>query len=286
VQTGDLTAEYGELPAASSENPSRDTVTPKWTTITNSIGMEFALIEAGEFVMGSPQTEAERLPDEVQHRVRISRPYYLGCFEVTQDEYGLVTGNHPSEHSPSGRRRRMDGNPYSGHFPVTNVTWNDAEEFCRRLSALPEEIEAGRRYRLPTEAEWEYACRGGSTTVFAFGDSLSAGQANIKGTEPYGNGAPGIAWRRPRAVGSYPPNDFGIYDMHGNAWEWCRDWYAPYDQSALTEDPAGPVEGTKKVLRGSCCYLAAHFARSARRNSEAATFTAPNLGLRVVCEVQ
>src|SRR5262249_22585839 len=136
--------------------------------------------------------------------------------------------------------------------PVDSVSWEDAVAFCQKLSEQAEEISKGRTYRLPTEAEWEYACRGGAnaSTPFAFGESLSSKQANFNGNYPY-NAARGRYLERTAPVGSYLPNAFGLFDMHGNLWEWCADWYSEdYYSQSPRQDPPGPPRGTLRVLRG------------------------------------
>jgi formylglycine-generating enzyme required for sulfatase activity len=257
---------------------------PEWPVMTNSLGMQFVPIEPGEYFMGSPTSEAQRKDDELRHRVKITRPYYLGRFEVTQDEYALVTGKTPSHFSPAGERQEVVGLD-TGDMPVERVTWNDAVDFCRRLSALPEERAASRTYRLPTEAEWEYACRAGTTTAFNVGDTLSPAQANFDATRPYGDVEPGVSLKRTRTVGLYSPNAWGLYDMHGNVWEWCQDGQRTY-RSGTAVDPVGPTPDDKRSLRGSGFFLAAFEGRSGRRQTESVTWQAPNLGFRVVCEIK
>jgi formylglycine-generating enzyme required for sulfatase activity len=174
--------------------------------VTNSIAMKLVLIPAGKFTMGSPEGEKERSADEgPQHQVEISRPFYLGVYEVTQAEYERVMGTNPSFFSPTGDGRYWVKDQDTSKFPVESVSWNDAVEFCKQLSELPEEKQNGRVYRLPTEAEWEYACRAGaaSSKPFSFGDSLSSTQANFKGNYPYGGAEKGPDLERTTRVGSY-----------------------------------------------------------------------------------
>jgi formylglycine-generating enzyme required for sulfatase activity len=216
--------------------------------ITNSIGMKLALIPAGEFLMGSPETELDRRADEPQHRVRITKPFYLGVYEVTQAEYERVMGTNPSAFSTGGLKpNKVSGNDTS-RYPVENVSWEDAVEFCRKLSSRPEEQRAGRRYRLPTEAEWEYACRAGTTTPFHFGTQLDGREANCDGTYPYGTESKGQSLERTTTVGSYAPNAFRLYDMHGNVREWCQDWYEKdYYSGSPVDDPQGPASASYAV---------------------------------------
>ena len=234
--------------------------------LTNSIDMKLARIPAGKFLMGSPPTEPERDPEETQHEVAISRPFYLGVHEVTQAQFQRVLGRNPSFFHPKG-----GGGP---DHPVDQVLWQEAVDFCKKLSALPAEKAAGRVYRLPTEAEWEYACRAGTTTPVAFGTTLSSTQANFNGNYPYGDAARGPYLQRTAKVGSYPANAWGLYDMHGNVWEWCSDWYDPaYYSHSPREDPKGPAKGVVDngfggffvVVRGGCWLDEGRGCRSAYR---------------------
>lgn len=234
--------------------------------ITNSLGMKLALIPAGKFVMGSPTTEAERDPREVQHEVTITRPFYLGVHTVTQDQYKKVMGKNPSF---------FQGKTGGPDNPVDQVKPNEAIDFCNKLSALPDEKKAGRVYRLPTEAEWEYACRAGTSTPFHCGSTLSSKQANFNGNHPYGGADKGPYLRHPEKVGSFPPNAWGLHDMHGNVWQWCNDFYDPdYYSKSPKEDPKGPEKGVMptgfpddffRVVRGGCWLDEGRACRSARR---------------------
>jgi formylglycine-generating enzyme required for sulfatase activity len=153
-------------------------------------------------------------------------------------------------------------------FPVDSVTWEDAAAFCAALSRRSAEKKAGRTYRLPTEAEWEYACRAGTTwsAPFHFGESLSSRQANFDGSHPYGGAMSGPSLGRTCPVGSYPPNAYGLYDMHGNVWEWCADWFdVNYYPVSPTRDPAGPDEGHERVLRGGSFFYIGSSCRAAIR---------------------
>ncbi len=170
--------------------------------ITNSIGMKLVLIPAGKFMMGSPKDEKDRGDDEEQHEVSITKPFYLGVYLVTQAEYEKVMGNNPSWFSAKGDGKDKVKDIDTSLFPVEMVYWNNAIAFCKKLSELPEEKKAGRVYRLPTEAEWEYACRAGTKTVFHYGDSLSSKQANFDGRFPYGQVEEGPHLGRTTKVGS------------------------------------------------------------------------------------
>ena len=199
-------------------------------------------IEPGTFLMGSPGSEAGRSNDEgPQTRVTISKGFWMGKYEVTQGQYETVMGNNPTT---------FEG---GANLPVESVSWLDASNFCAKLTER--ERQAGRLptgyvYRLPTEAEWEYACRAGTTTATAYGDSLSPSQANFDGKNPYGGAATGASLGRTTKVGSYAPNAWGLYDMHGNVWEWCLDWYSGSLPGGSVTDPKGATTGSDRVFRG------------------------------------
>jgi formylglycine-generating enzyme required for sulfatase activity len=256
--------------------------------LVNSIGMELALVPAGSFRMGSPETEyaSERsangpagADERPQHLVAVTSPFYLGLYPVTQRQYTQVMGTNPAEFNDNNR-----GGP---DHPVERVSWADAQRFCERLSSLPEEREAGRLYRLPTEAEWEYACRAGTGTPFWWGDSASSHQANFDGSFPYGAAPRGLYLGRTTRVGSYPVNAFGLYDVHGNVWEWCEDYYEPryYDHSP-SHDPLGPTKGNRKCARGGSWSNSAADCRSACRDYwYGVDYARNNIGFRVAMTV-
>jgi uncharacterized protein (TIGR02996 family) len=226
-------------------------VVPCVPEVVNSIGMRFALIPAGTFWMGSPELEDGRDSDEKRHRVTLTRHYWLGVFTVTQAQYEAVMGTNPSAFCSTAENKEDVEGLDTSSFPVERASWDDTQAFCKKLSSLAEEVAAGRVYRLPTETEWEYACRGGLYTgAFHFGDQLNGLQANSDGSAPYGTNKVGPVLGRTCAVGSYPPNAWGLYDMHGNVWEWCHDLYdATYPDGPLT-DPAGADQGPYRSLRG------------------------------------
>ncbi len=239
--------------------------------------------------MGSPREEKELVrlierPDllelESQHQVTITKPFYLGIFPVTQEEYEVVTKTNPSGFRRGGKSEENVRGLDTRRFPVERVIWDEAQECCKRLSALPDEKLAGRVYRLPTEAEWEYACRAGTATPFHFGTSCNGMEANCVGDFPYGTIEKGPFLRRTCAVGSYAPNAFGLYDMHGNVFQWCSDRHGVYPNTTV-EDPRGPEEGDHRVVRGgswgtfpSCC-------RAAHRGRMAPDWRATYFGFRV-----
>ena len=251
----------------------------------NGAGMKLVLLPAGKFLMGSPKGEKERCDNEILHEVEITRPFYLSATAVTQEQYQKVTGTNPSWFSSTGGGRDRVQGMDTRRFPVESVSWDEAVEFCRKLSEMPGERAAGRQYRLPTEAEWEYACRGGAALApFHFFDSLSSAQANIDGNHPYGGAAKGPCLGRTSEVGSYPPNAFGLFDMHGNVGEWCSDWFGSYPaEDGPARDPGGPPAGTRRVLRGGSWFHYGKLCRSAHRGSEAPGNRGNCIGFRVVC---
>gem|GEM_PF-699907 len=231
--------------------------------ITNSIGMKLVRIPKGKFLMGSPKNEKWHRADENQHEVLITRDYLIGETEVTQKQYKKVVGINPSyfqgdklakRHPQTGRVvKEVD----SSNHPVEQVSWEDAVEFCMKLSALPEEKAAGRMYHLPTEAEWEYACRAGSKTAYILGES----------SKSLGDYAwfDGNSNKQTHPVGEKKANAWGLYDMHGNVHEWCSDWYGNYPKGAVS-DPTGAREGSYRVNRGGSCDQDAAHCRSANRS--------------------
>jgi formylglycine-generating enzyme required for sulfatase activity len=254
--------------------------------ITNSIGMKLVRIPAGKFMMGSPAKEAERDSEELQHEVEISKPFYMGAHEVTQGQFEKVPlAGKVNPHFRDG-----------GEFPMEQVRWPQAAEFCRRLSAMPEEKDAGRVYRLPTEAEWEYAARAGTKTVFHFGNALSSKDANFNGTFPFGDAVKGPFLKKTAKVGAYAANAWGLHDMHGNVAEWCSDFYDPdYYKNSPNKDPQGPENGVVKtdfgedfyrVVRGGCWLDEARACRSAYRFRLQSAEAYRWVGFRVVCEVK
>jgi formylglycine-generating enzyme len=183
------------------------------------VGVKLCWCPPGRFRMGSPPDEPERRPDEAQVEVTLTRGFWMGKYEVTQGQWKRVVGELPGELTAAGGE--------GDDLPVYNVNYPEAEAFCRKLTELGRQagdLPTGWEFRLPTEAQWEYACRAGTTTATAFGDNLGSKQANFKG-KPYNGAESGPSLGKAARVGSYPANAWGLHDMHGNTFEWCRDWY-------------------------------------------------------------
>ena len=216
--------------------------------------MEFVLIPAGTFLMGSNEGDSNEKP---VHEVRISQPFYLGKYLVTQAQWEAVMGRNPSHFTGDLDR------------PVEQVFWEDVQDFIRRLNAK----EGGAIYRLPTEAEWEYACRAGSTSRYSFGDDSR--QLSEYGWYDNNSGD------RTHPVGQRTPNAWGLYDMHGNVWEWVQDWYGKYAPEPVT-DPQGPASGSSRVIRGGSWYYGAGNCRSASRLHAEPGPRLDNLGFRLL----
>ena len=215
-------------------------------------GIELGWCPPGTFRMGSPPNEPERRPGEDQVDVTLSRGFWIGRFEVTQGQWAQVVGEFPGERTAGA----------GDDFPVYTINFAEAEGFCRKLTEgarASGDLPAGWEIRLPTEAQWEYACRAGTTTATAFGDTLSSRQANFQG-KPYNGGEAGPSLKRTTRVGSYPANAWGLYDMHGNVFEWCRDWYhrrlpggVDPDLYAAESSAARSEHGDiSRVRRGGC----------------------------------
>jgi len=226
-------------------------------SLTKSLGMKFVLIPAGTFMMGSPPDEEGRHKSEIQHKVTISKPFYLQTTQVTQGQWKSLMGGNPSEFKGDTR-------------PVDNVSWDDAQQFISKLN----QKENTDKYRLPTEAEWEYACRAGSIGRFCFGDSEDKlGEYTLYGfTKKKKKG--------PHPVGRKKPNAWGLYDMHGNVSEWCQDWWGDYPTGQVT-DPKGPPSGEYRVLRGGTWAHPIWLCRSAHRNGKNPDYRSLFNGFRV-----
>ncbi|MEB3342522.1 formylglycine-generating enzyme family protein, partial [Okeania sp.] len=219
----------------------------------------------GSFLMGSPENEAERKSNEgPQHEVTI-QPFYMSKYPITQNQYQTIMGNNPSSFKGGSR-------------PVEWVSWQNAVEFCQKLSE-----KTGKIYTLPSESQWEYSCRTGTTTPFYFGETITPELVNYDGNYPYGNAPKGKYLAETTNVEAFKPNAFGLYDMHGNIWEWCQDvWHENYN-GAPTDGSAWEVGGDSniRVLRGGCWYGYSRSCRSARRNYGNAVILNNNRGFRV-----
>ncbi len=229
----------------------------------NSLGMKFQLVPPGKFNMGSPREEEWHRPSEILHAVTITKPFYLARTEVTQRQWMALMDENPSF---------CEGD----ELPVESVTWEDAAKFCRKLSD-----KEGVPYRLPTEAEWEYACRAGTVTPFSTGETIGPDQANYNGNHTYGAGPKGVFREETTKVGSFAPNAWGLCDMHGNVWEWCADRYGDYPQGEAT-DPNGPAEGDLRISRGGCWINFPAVCRSANRAGVAPLSWNFHTGFRIV----
>jgi len=237
----------------------------KTLPLEEGVDISFALIPAGSFRMGSPEDEEGHNDDEVLHEVQISHAFYLGRHPVTQAQYQAVVRSNPSYFQ-------------GADLPVEMVSWFDAVSFCELLSER-----TGRKLRLPTEAEWEYACRAGTTTAFHFGDGITTDQANFDGNFTYGSAHKGETRWRTSQVGSFPANAWGLFDMHGNVWEWCSDWYGEYGAEPVV-DPAGPSGADIRTLRGGSWFHGPADTRCAQREALDQGRRHSIYGFRVVLE--
>uniref|UniRef100_UPI0034436C65 formylglycine-generating enzyme family protein n=1 Tax=Okeania sp. SIO2F4 TaxID=2607790 RepID=UPI0034436C65 len=248
-------------------NRTQGSARQKIEDLGNGIKLEMAYIPGGSFLMGSPENEAGRESYESpQHEVTL-QPFYLSKYPITQNQYQAIMGNNPSSFKGGSR-------------PVECVSWYNAVEFCIKLSK-----KTGKIYRLPSESQWEYACRTGTTTSFYFGETITPELVKYDGNHPYGNYSPkGIYRKETTDVGSFPPNAFGLYDMHGNVWEWCLDvWHNNYN-GAPTDGSAWETGGdnSNRLLRGGCWNGISRVCRSARRNYHYADKHSYVRGFRIV----
>jgi formylglycine-generating enzyme required for sulfatase activity len=228
-------------------------------TETNALGMTFVWVPPGSFLMGSPPEEARRHPDETPHAVTLTHGLFLGVHPVTQGQWRALLGASPSWFAGDDR-------------PVERVSWDDCREFCARLSRRD-----GRTYRLPSEAEWEYACRAGTAGPFHFGAQLTPEQANHDARDGSGKGS----YRgQTTPVGAFAASSWGLCDLHGNVYEWCADWYGAYAEEQVS-DPAGPPAGEARVLRGGSWFSPAWYCRSAYRYWADPATRSAHVGVRV-----
>jgi len=224
----------------------------------------FRWIEPGTFLMGSPATEPERYDRETQHEVTLTQGYWLADSACTQALWLAVTGDNPS-------RFKDDANN-----PVEQISWNDVDKFIHQINQSVIGLDA----RLPTEAEWEYACRAGTTTPFSLGENMTPDQVNYDGNYAYAGGAKGLYRKKTVPVKSLPPNPWGLHEMHGNVWEWCQDWFAEFDAMPQT-DPPGPTTGAYRVLRGGSWDDDGGRVRSAYRSGNEPGSGSYNIGFRL-----
>lgn len=258
--------------------------------LTKGVSLRVALIPAGTFKMGATDAEAEiarslmhngagNPADELpQHQVTISRPFYMAIYPVTQEQYHALTGK--VKEPPKGANARQTVLYWKAPRNPEVFSWDEANEFCSALSE-----KSGLKVRLPTEAEWEYACRAGTTTPFNTGMAISTDQANYDGNFVWDNGKKGQYRQKFTAVGSFKPNAWGLFDMHGNLSNWCSDWYArDYYNNSPATDPTGPADGQKRVVRNGTWATPPRNCRSACR--DAVPPSTRGIGLRVVVEVK
>ena len=257
-----------KVPLESSKKPEYSNLPTeeKSEIIDDFIGMELVYIKPGSFLMGSPENEIDRADEEYQHEVSISQGYYLGKYAVTQRQWQKVMRNNPAHFKSCG----LD-------CPVENVSWDDIQTFIKKLNQ-----QTGKHYRLPTEAEWEYAARAGTTSAFSFGDNITPAQVNYNGNYPYNGAAKGKYRETTVKVGSLPANAWGLHEMHGNVWEWVQDRYeSGYYKNSPKNDPQGPAGGSYRVRRGGSWSYYARDVRSANRYRDSPSDSYNFLGFRL-----
>jgi formylglycine-generating enzyme required for sulfatase activity len=243
------------------------------------VNLEMVLISAGTFKMGSLDSEVGSQSDETRHEVTISKPFYLGKYPITVAQWKrfVAVTDYKTEAETSGGAFKWDGKEWkldpdtnwkhpgfrqAPTHPVVCVSWNDVQKFHSWLNALA--LKNATTFAMPSESQWEYACRAGTTTPFHFGSELNGTQANCDGNFPYGTNRKGPFVEKTTPVGTYPPNAWGLYDMHGNVWQWCSDWYGEYPEKPI-KDPVGPLSGKHRVLRGGSWFINANLCRAASR---------------------
>ena len=279
--TSSLSSQSAQTSSAKQSEPAKDTSSKSspqilTETLPGNIKLEMVKIPAGSFLMGTEETEVIRLCKEYeidwfkcempQHRVNL-KEFYLGKYPVTQEQYQAIMGSNPSD---------FKDNPKN---PVEKVSWDDAQEFCQKLKDKTK-----KNYRLPSEAEWEYACRAETTTAFYFGETISTDQVNYDGNYTFGKGKKGVYREKTTPVGSFPANKFGLYDLHGNVWEWCEDVWrenyenAPMDGSSWNENDS---QSTLRTLRGGSWRNYPRCCRSADRVRDFADDRGSGIGFRL-----
>jgi formylglycine-generating enzyme required for sulfatase activity len=290
------------------------TNSPLVVRLRSGLEIEFVLIPSGTFQMGSPPDEERcneveegqfrplSITDSERRHEVFTAEFYLSKYPVTQEQYAAITGNkNPSHFSEYGEGAAKVATLDTSRFPVENVSWFDAIACCNALSmergrkpyyeinGTEVRILGGNGYRLPTEAEWEYACRAESRTPFHFGLVLNGEQANCDGRGPYGTAIEGPNLERTSEVGTYPPNAWGLFDMHGNVWEWCEDYVGPYDAHLAKENPVRNKlynDVDERIIRGGSWYQLACVSRAAQRNSSAPWRKRSNRGFRLAFRLE
>jgi formylglycine-generating enzyme required for sulfatase activity len=235
--------------------------------VESADNLEMIWVKPGTFMMGSPPNEKGRHKDETQHRVTLTKGFYLGRYEVTQAQWNRVMGSNPSKFKGAGR-------------PVEQVSWNGVRSFCRKLSEMERQagrLPPGMAYQLPTEAQWEYACRAGTTTAFSWGNDIDKSKGNYNWHRDYNTGND---FKQTRNVGQYAANPWGFHDMQGNVWEWCADWYGNYPGGAVL-DPVGPKRGSNRVRRGGAWGYGWPALRSAERHYYSPSTRGNDFGFRI-----
>jgi len=244
------------------------------------LGLKMVRLDGGTFVMGSPDDEPGRIPEEgPAGEVTVTGPFYLAATEVTNAQFAQVTGASPAVSAARAQAR------VAADMPVDSVTWDEAAEFCRKLTDLDRNRRPGWAYRLPTEAEWEYACRAGARAPFGVGDKLTPGKHAVftpAPEDPFADGEPGRPPTLPQRVGQTEPNRFGLYDLSGNVWEWCQDWYAKGYPAGPRTNPRGPDTGSRRVVRGGAFDEPGAACRCAARKGQPPDERRPDVGFRVV----
>ncbi|UJS24070.1 formylglycine-generating enzyme family protein [Thiothrix winogradskyi] len=233
--------------------------------VLRGVSSRFRWIKPGSFLMGSPISEFGREINEIQHDVTLTKGFWMADTACTQALWLAVMGSNSSKF------------PQNLQNPVDSVSWEDVQVFLQRAN----NSDLGGVLRLPFEAEWEYACRAGTDTPFAFGENITPGEVNYNGNYPYANGVKGLYRAETRSVKSLRANAWGLYQMHGNVWEWCQDWYGAYRSNPVS-NPKGAESGTHRVLRGGSWYNFAKFVRSSSRSSGTANFRGSHIGFRLV----
>jgi len=265
-------------------DPAGATTGARFYRVSILVPTNMAWVEPGTFVMGSPTNEAARGADEIQHSVTQTNGFYIAKYLVTQGAYLALMNTNPSYYNTN--------NLFTQDLtrPVEQVSWYDASNFCQKLTQQAQaagQVFTNWSYRLPSEAEWEYACRAGTITPLYYGSNLFSGMANFDGNYQYiggfgtSNNPSGTFLDRTTSVGSYQPNAWGLYDMAGNVSEWCQDWYGAYPTNAVT-NPLGPATGTERVLRGGALNSIGADCRSADRDATEPAFGFNTVGFRVV----